>query len=167
MHRELLWCAMELYLEWQTPHSCSWSPATIVAQRITCLYSCSTASTGCLCMAFIWSNPFHFTISVRFVVVYVPESFYNNLLMLSGLFAPPGLVGAWSWSFGIQNCLGIITHLSFPTAAPWYGDQYGYPLPPGNYSMPGSSAGLIRVDKVLGTHLVRYASLTVCRADQQ
>ncbi|RAL67080.1 hypothetical protein DID88_007860 [Monilinia fructigena] len=45
----------------------------------------------------------------------------------------------------------------FPTAAPWYGDQYGYPLPPGNYSMPGSAAGLVRVDKVLGTHIYANA----------
>lgn len=75
----------------------------------------------------------------------------------TGLFAPPGIVGVFAWSFGIQNCLGIITHLSFPTAAPWYGDQYGYPLPPGNYSMPGSSAGLVRVDRVLGTHLYENA----------
>jgi membrane-associated phospholipid phosphatase len=73
------------------------------------------------------------------------------------LFAPPGVVSIFAWTFGIQNCLGIITHLSFPTAAPWYGDQYGYPLPPGNYSMPGSAAGLIRVDKVLGTHIYQNA----------
>ncbi|RDL37333.1 PAP2-domain-containing protein [Venustampulla echinocandica] len=73
------------------------------------------------------------------------------------LFAPPGVVSIFAWSFGIQNCLGIITHLSFPTAAPWYGDQYGYPLPPGNYSMPGSAAGLVRVDKVLGTHIYQNA----------
>lgn len=44
-----------------------------------------------------------------------------------------------------------------PTAAPWYGDQYGYPLPPGNYSMPGSAAGLVRVDAVLGTHIYANA----------
>src|ERR1700712_2827857 len=73
------------------------------------------------------------------------------------LFASPGVVSIFAWSFGIQNCLGIITHLSFPTAAPWYGDQYGYPLPAGNYSMPGSAAGLVRVDKVLGTHIYENA----------
>ncbi|PQE07679.1 putative IPT1 Mannosyl diphosphorylinositol ceramide synthase protein [Rutstroemia sp. NJR-2017a BVV2] len=73
------------------------------------------------------------------------------------LFAPPGVVSVFAWSFGIQNCLGIITHLSFPSAAPWYGDQYGYPLPPGTYSMPGSAAGLVRVDKVLGTHIYANA----------
>ncbi|PQE05233.1 putative IPT1 Mannosyl diphosphorylinositol ceramide synthase protein [Rutstroemia sp. NJR-2017a BBW] len=73
------------------------------------------------------------------------------------LFAPPGAVSVFAWSFGIQNCLGILTHLSFPSAAPWYGDQYGYPLPPGNYSMPGSAAGLVRVDKVLGTHIYANA----------
>ncbi|KUJ23129.1 PAP2-domain-containing protein [Mollisia scopiformis] len=73
------------------------------------------------------------------------------------LFASPGVVSVFAWSFGIQNCLGIITHLSFPSAAPWYGDQYGYPLPPGNYSMPGSAAGLVRVDAVLGTHIYANA----------
>lgn len=73
------------------------------------------------------------------------------------LFASPGVVSIFAWAFGIQNCLGIITHLSFPTAAPWYGDQYGYPLPPGNYSMPGSAAGLVRVDEVLGTHIYQNA----------
>ncbi|BFZ58185.1 hypothetical protein PYCC9005_005247 [Savitreella phatthalungensis] len=73
------------------------------------------------------------------------------------LFAPPGVVGAYGWSFGIQNCLGIMVHLTYPTAAPWYGDQYGHPLPPGNYSMPGSPAGLVRVDTVLSTHLYENA----------
>ncbi|CZT51276.1 probable IPT1 Mannosyl diphosphorylinositol ceramide synthase [Rhynchosporium secalis] len=73
------------------------------------------------------------------------------------LFASPGVVSVFAWSFGIQNCLGIITHLAVPTAAPWYGDQYGIPLPPGNYSMPGSAAGLVRVDKVLGTHIYANA----------
>ncbi|KAH6711105.1 hypothetical protein BKA61DRAFT_677736 [Leptodontidium sp. MPI-SDFR-AT-0119] len=73
------------------------------------------------------------------------------------LFASPGVVSIFAWCFGIQNCLGIITHLSMPTAAPWYGDQYGYPLPPGNYSMPGSAAGLVRVDAVLGTHIYANA----------
>jgi hypothetical protein len=73
------------------------------------------------------------------------------------LFASPGAVSIFAWSFGLQNCLGIITHLSLPTAAPWYGDQYGYPLPAGNYSMPGSAAGLVRVDAVLGTHIYANA----------
>ncbi|KAL2068868.1 hypothetical protein VTL71DRAFT_15206 [Oculimacula yallundae] len=73
------------------------------------------------------------------------------------LFASPGVVSVFAWCFGIQNCMGIITHLSMPTAAPWYGDQYGYPLPAGNYSMPGSPAGLVRVDKVLGTHIYENA----------
>lgn len=73
------------------------------------------------------------------------------------LFASPGATSIFAWSFGLQNCLGIITHLLVPTAAPWYGDQYGYPLPQGNYSMPGSAAGLVRVDAVLGTHIYEHA----------
>ncbi|RDW85729.1 putative IPT1 [Coleophoma crateriformis] len=73
------------------------------------------------------------------------------------LFASPGVVSVFGWCFGIQNLLGVWIHLALPTAAPWYGDQYGYPLPPGNYSMPGSAAGLVRVDKVLGTHIYENA----------
>ncbi|KAL3421969.1 pap2 superfamily protein [Phlyctema vagabunda] len=73
------------------------------------------------------------------------------------LFASPGVVSIFAWCFGMQNCLGIITHLAFPTAAPWYGDQYGYPLPQGNYSMLGSPAGLVRVDEVFGTHIYEKA----------
>lgn len=74
------------------------------------------------------------------------------------LFASPGVTSVFAWSFGMQNCLGIITHLLFPTAAPWYGDQWGRdPFVPGNYSMPGSAAGLVRVDKVLGTHIYENA----------
>ena len=73
------------------------------------------------------------------------------------LFAPSGVIGCFGWAFGIQNCIGIAIHLLYPTAAPWYGDQYGYPLPAGNYSMPGSPAGLVRVDAVLGTHLYTNA----------
>ena len=72
------------------------------------------------------------------------------------LFAPPGVLGVYSLAFGCQNIAGIATHLTFPNAAPWYQtDAYGqgYPPKPGDYSMPGSAAGLMRVDKVLGIHL--------------
>lgn len=88
-------------------------------------------------------------------VIHFISPFFAGLWLW--LFAPPGVISVFGWSFGIQNCLGIMTHLSFPSAAPWYGDQYGYPLPTGNYSMPGSAAGLVRVDAVLGTHIYANA----------
>jgi mannosyl-inositol-phosphoceramide inositolphosphotransferase len=73
-------------------------------------------------------------------------------------FAPPGIIGVYARAFGCQNIAGVITHLSFPNAAPWYQSNeygFGFPPPPGNYSMPGSAAGLVRIDKVLGTHLYK------------
>ncbi|ODQ55927.1 PAP2-domain-containing protein [Saitoella complicata NRRL Y-17804] len=76
------------------------------------------------------------------------------------LFAPPGVTGTYGWSFGMQNICGVATHLLFPNAAPWYQtDEYGYGTPPipANYSMPGSAAGLKRVDAVLGTHIYTHA----------
>ncbi|KAI9830368.1 MAG: hypothetical protein M1819_005749 [Sarea resinae] len=75
-------------------------------------------------------------------------------------FAPPGVIGVYGWAFGFQNLAGVFTHLSFPNASPWYqSDAYGYGTPPkpGNYSMPGSAAGLVRVDAVLGTHIYAHA----------
>lgn len=74
-------------------------------------------------------------------------------------FAPPGAARIFGWCLGGQNCLGLLTHLLFPNAAPWFYDLYGkklYPDPPPSYSTPGSAAGLVRVDVILGTKL--YAS---------
>ena len=74
-------------------------------------------------------------------------------------FAPPGAARLFGWCLGGQNCLGLLTHILFPNAAPWFYDLYGknlHPDPPPNYSTPGSAAGLVRVDAILGTKL--YAS---------
>lgn len=68
------------------------------------------------------------------------------------LFAPPSAANAFGWCLGLQNMTGLLLHLINPHAAPWYYETY----PPGttpDYSFPGNAAGLVRVDKVLGTHL--------------
>lgn len=74
-------------------------------------------------------------------------------------FAPPGAARTFGWCLGGQNVAGLFTHLIFPNAAPWFYDIYGaglHPDPPPDYNTPGSAAGLVRVDVILGTHL--YAS---------
>ncbi|KAI9095084.1 hypothetical protein DFS34DRAFT_686918 [Phlyctochytrium arcticum] len=58
-------------------------------------------------------------------------------------------------AFGVQNILGVLTQLLFPTAAPWYNDLYGFA--PATYSMPGNPGGLARVDKLFGTHMYESA----------
>ncbi|KAI8914055.1 hypothetical protein DFJ77DRAFT_440934 [Powellomyces hirtus] len=76
----------------------------------------------------------------------------------------PAIFAVWLWwyagvqtavvfaqAFGAQNCLGVITQVVFPTAAPWYNDLYGFA--PATYSMPGNPGGLARVDKLFGTHM--------------
>uniref|UniRef100_A0A060TI69 ARAD1D36542p n=1 Tax=Blastobotrys adeninivorans TaxID=409370 RepID=A0A060TI69_BLAAD len=67
------------------------------------------------------------------------------------LFAPPGATACFGLALGLQNLAGVLTHLSFPTAPPWYNHMHGDL--PGNYSMPGYAAGLTRVDIALGTHI--------------
>ncbi|TVY55524.1 Inositol phosphorylceramide synthase catalytic subunit aur1 [Lachnellula cervina] len=64
------------------------------------------------------------------------------------LFGPPGIVPVYARTFGYLNILGVTIQLLFPCSAPWYENMYG--LAPANYSMPGSPAGLARVDKFLG-----------------
>ncbi|CAO1632000.1 unnamed protein product [Parajaminaea phylloscopi] len=86
-------------------------------------------------------------------------------------FASPFLAGWWIWGFGppgaaivfgctlgAQNLTGLISHILFPTAAPWFYDEHpDWETLLVDYSFPGSSAGLVRVDKVLGTHLYQQA----------
>ncbi|RLV95624.1 Inositolphosphotransferase 1 [Spathaspora sp. JA1] len=52
----------------------------------------------------------------------------------------------------MQNISGVLTHLLFPNAPPWFINLYGEDKE-ANYEMPGYAAGLIRVDIALGTHL--------------
>jgi len=56
------------------------------------------------------------------------------------------LVEPWTylWCFGFLNSIAVVTQLSWPTAPPWYIDEYGYQ--PANYTIGGDPAGLQRVD---------------------
>lgn len=47
-----------------------------------------------------------------------------------------------------MNLSGVLIQVFFPCSPPWYENKYG--LAPANYSMPGSPAGLARIDKLLG-----------------
>lgn len=67
-------------------------------------------------------------------------------------FQPQGVVKYFSIALGVQNIAGVITHLLFPNAPPWFIHLYG-PDADANYDMPGYAAGLTRVDLALGTHL--------------
>ncbi|KAJ3186094.1 hypothetical protein HDU85_001013 [Gaertneriomyces sp. JEL0708] len=80
----------------------------------------------------------------------------------------PALFVLWLWwyagiqsgvvfaqAFGVQNVLGVLTQLVFPTAAPWYNDKNGFKA--ADYSMPGDPAGLARVDDLFGTNMYKSA----------
>ncbi|KAJ3186526.1 hypothetical protein HDU85_007346 [Gaertneriomyces sp. JEL0708] len=80
----------------------------------------------------------------------------------------PALFALWLWwyagiqsavvfaqAFGVQNVLGVLTQLLFPTAAPWYNDKNGFKT--ADYSMPGDPAGLARVDDLFGTNMYKSA----------
>lgn len=68
------------------------------------------------------------------------------------IFHAPGAVKLFSFGLGMQNIAGVLTHLTFPTAPPWFIEKYGENKE-ANYDMPGYAAGLTRVDIALGTHL--------------
>ncbi|GMM34148.1 inositolphosphotransferase [Saccharomycopsis crataegensis] len=68
------------------------------------------------------------------------------------VFQPPGAVKYFSIILGCQNIAGVITHLLFPNAPPWFIHLNGLDITP-DYDMPGYAAGLTRVDVAMGTHL--------------
>jgi membrane-associated phospholipid phosphatase len=67
------------------------------------------------------------------------------------VFAPPGTTPIFSRTFGYMNIIGVTIQILFPCSPPWYENLYG--LAPANYSMPGSPAGLARIDKLFGVDL--------------
>lgn len=67
------------------------------------------------------------------------------------VFAAPGTLSVYARSFGYMNIIGVIIQLLFPCAPPWYEVLHG--LEPANYSMPGSPAGLAKIDKLFGIDL--------------
>jgi membrane-associated phospholipid phosphatase len=64
------------------------------------------------------------------------------------IFAAPGTVPVYARTFGYLNIVGVGIQLIFPSSPPWYENMYG--LAPANYSVPGSPAGLRRIDQLLG-----------------
>eukprot|EP00871_Galdieria_phlegrea_P001075 jgi/Galph1/1969/GphlegSOOS_G648.1 len=52
------------------------------------------------------------------------------------------------WTFGWLNILAVVSHFLIPTAAPWYIKAYGQLQ--ADYGVPGSAAGLLRIDNILG-----------------
>ncbi|KAF6062788.1 putative integral membrane protein [Candida albicans] len=68
------------------------------------------------------------------------------------VFHAPGSLKAYSFALGLQNICGVLTHLLFPNAAPWFIHMNGENAN-ADYDTPGYAAGLIRVDIALGTHL--------------
>lgn len=67
------------------------------------------------------------------------------------LFGPPGSTPMFARAFGYMNLIGVGIQIFFPCAPPWYENLYG--LAPANYSMPGSPAGLARIDELFGIDL--------------
>lgn len=68
------------------------------------------------------------------------------------VFHAPGSLKMFSFALGMQNIAGVLTHLLFPNAPPWFIHLYG-PEGEANYDIPGYAAGLTRVDMAMGTHL--------------
>lgn len=64
------------------------------------------------------------------------------------IFAAPGSAPVFAKSFGWMSILGVTIQLCFPCTPPWYENENG--LVPAEYGMPGSPAGLARIDAIFG-----------------
>jgi membrane-associated phospholipid phosphatase len=64
------------------------------------------------------------------------------------IFAAPGTTPVFARTFGWLSILGVTIQLCFPCTPPWYENEHG--LAPAAYGMPGSPAGLARIDAILG-----------------
>lgn len=67
------------------------------------------------------------------------------------IFAAPGTTPVFARTFGWMCILGVTIQLFFPCTPPWYENEHG--LVPAAYGMPGSPAGLARVDAIFGIDL--------------
>ncbi|KAK4458550.1 hypothetical protein QBC42DRAFT_276512 [Cladorrhinum samala] len=67
------------------------------------------------------------------------------------VFAAPGTLPVWAKAFGYMNILGVTIQLIFPCTPPWYEKLHG--LEPAHYGMPGSPAGLARLDALFGVDM--------------
>ncbi|RCI12796.1 hypothetical protein L249_0098 [Ophiocordyceps polyrhachis-furcata BCC 54312] len=72
-----------------------------------------------------------------------------SLLMF--IFAAPGTTSVFARTFGWMSLLGVTIQLLFPCTPPWYENEHG--LVPATYGMPGSPAGLARIDAIFGIDL--------------
>ncbi|ODV77559.1 PAP2-domain-containing protein [Suhomyces tanzawaensis NRRL Y-17324] len=68
------------------------------------------------------------------------------------VFHAPGALKLFSFALGMQNIAGVITHLLFPNAPPWFIHLKGMDAT-ADYDTPGYAAGLTRVDMAMGTHM--------------
>ncbi|CUM63909.1 uncharacterized protein PRCAT00001497001 [Priceomyces carsonii] len=68
------------------------------------------------------------------------------------VFHAPGALKLFSFGLGMQNIAGVLTHLLFPTAPPWY-IHLDDKNKTASYDFPGYAAGLTRVDMAMGTHM--------------
>lgn len=68
------------------------------------------------------------------------------------VFHAPGALATFGYCLGGQNIVGVLTHLAFPNAPPWFITLNG-PEAKADYEMPGYAAGLLRVDTTMGTHM--------------
>lgn len=69
------------------------------------------------------------------------------------VFHAPGALKLFSFALGAQNIAGVLTHLAFPNAPPWFillKGEHGV----ATYDTPGYAAGLTRAPFATGTHLV-------------
>jgi membrane-associated phospholipid phosphatase len=71
--------------------------------------------------------------------------------LLMFIFGAPGSAPAFARTFGWMCIIGVTIQLVFPCTPPWYENENG--LVPAAYGMPGSPAGLARVDKIFGVDL--------------
>lgn len=74
------------------------------------------------------------------------------------IYKPPGTMGAFALTLGIQNTAGFFTHVCLPSAPPWFTHLYGMHLTEKltkelNYETLGYAAGLTRMPFKLGTNL--------------
>ncbi|PHH79640.1 hypothetical protein CDD82_2253 [Ophiocordyceps australis] len=67
------------------------------------------------------------------------------------VFAAPGTTPVFARTFGWMSILGVTIQLVFPCTPPWYENEHG--LVPAAYGMPGSPAGLARLDAIFGVDL--------------
>ncbi|KAK3321589.1 hypothetical protein B0H66DRAFT_175566 [Apodospora peruviana] len=67
------------------------------------------------------------------------------------LFAAPGTTPVFARAFGYMCMIGVTIGVLLPCTPPWYEKANG--LAPAHYGMPGSPAGLARIDELFGVDM--------------